>query len=176
MDFGETRTIAFSSGVQQVDPMGPEMFCLVLRPGLNRFREEFEGEGAEAFSYLDDVSLGLMGVTANRVRAFAFLRRDLVDISIVVNTAKTVALPPKGHAPTTEEISPVERVDVRIVGEGGVTVVCVPIGTEKCALERAIEVVRDRGADRLALCLVTCRTSKRRPSSQSNPSGRRQTI
>ena len=166
MDFGETRTIAFSSGVQQVDPMGPEMFCLVLRPGLNRFREEFEGEGAEAFSYLDDVSLGLMGVTANRVRAFAFLRRDLVDISIVVNTAKTVALPPKGHAPTTEEISPVERVDVRIVGEGGVTV-SRSVRMNTCWSEHWREGgMESRTALRAAS--LTCRTSRRRPSSPSN--------
>ena len=42
MHSGETRTIACSSGVQQGDPMGPAMFCLVLRPGLKRFRQEFE--------------------------------------------------------------------------------------------------------------------------------------
>ncbi|CAN0567638.1 unnamed protein product, partial [Laminaria digitata] len=57
MDSGETRTIACSSGVQQGDPMGPAMFCLALRPGLKRFRQEFEGEGVEAFAYMDDVSL-----------------------------------------------------------------------------------------------------------------------
>ena len=176
MDSGETRTIACSSAVEQGDLMGSAMFFLVLRPELKRFREEFKRVGVEAFAYMDEVSLSLMVVTANTVRAFAFLRRELEDIDIVVNPTNTMALPPKNHAPTAEEISLLESVDDRIVGEGGVTVVCVPIGTEKCALERAIEVVRDRGADRLALCLVTCRTSKRRPSSQSNPSGRRQTI
>ncbi|CAN0452726.1 unnamed protein product, partial [Laminaria digitata] len=92
MDSGGTRTIACSSGVQQGDPMGPAMFCLALRPGLKRFRQEFEGEGVEAFAYMDDVSLGLTGITANTVRAFAFLRRELDDIGIVVNAAKTVAL------------------------------------------------------------------------------------
>ncbi|CAN0595363.1 unnamed protein product, partial [Laminaria digitata] len=59
MDSGETRTIACSSGVQQGDPMGSAMFCLALRPRLKRFRQEFEGEGVEAFEYMDDVSLGL---------------------------------------------------------------------------------------------------------------------
>ncbi|CAN0592776.1 unnamed protein product, partial [Laminaria digitata] len=96
MDSEETRTIACSSGVQQGDPMGPAMFCLALRPGLKRFRQEFEGEGVEAFAYMDDVSLGLMGITANTVRAFTFLRRELDDIGIVVSPAKTVALPLKG--------------------------------------------------------------------------------
>lgn len=38
MESLETRTIAFSSGVQQRDPMGPAaMFCLALQPGLKGF-------------------------------------------------------------------------------------------------------------------------------------------
>ena len=44
--------------------MGPAVFCLALRPGLKRFKEEFEGERMEAFAYIDDISLSLMGVTA----------------------------------------------------------------------------------------------------------------
>ena len=71
--------------------MGPAMFCLALRPRLKRFREEIEGEGLEDFAYMDDVSLGLMWVTANTVRAFAFPRLELDAIGIVVNNAKTVA-------------------------------------------------------------------------------------
>ena len=59
----------------------------------------------EAFAYMDDVSLGLMRITADTVRAFAFLRRELEGIGIVVNPAKTIALPPKEYAPTAEEIS-----------------------------------------------------------------------
>ena len=75
MNSRETRTIPRSSGVQQGDPMEPAMFFFALRPGLRRFREEFEREGVEAFVYLDDVSLGLMRITANTIDAFAFLRR-----------------------------------------------------------------------------------------------------
>ena len=95
MDSGETRTIACSSGVQQGDPMEPAMFWLALRPGLKRFREEFKREGVEAFAYMDDVSVGLTRITGDTVRAFAFLRREPEDIGIVVNPAKTIALPPK---------------------------------------------------------------------------------
>ncbi|CAN0229242.1 unnamed protein product, partial [Laminaria digitata] len=138
MDSEETRTIACSSSVHQGDPMGPAMFCLALRPGLKRFRQEFEEEGVEAFAYMDDVSLGVMGITANTVRAFAFLRRDLDDIGSVVSPAITVTLPPKGHAPTAEKISLLESVDVRISDEGRVTVVSVPIGTESYVQGRAI--------------------------------------
>ena len=41
--------------------MSPAICCLSLRPGLKRFREVFKGEGVEAFAFMDDVSLGLMG-------------------------------------------------------------------------------------------------------------------
>ena len=99
--------------------MGPAIFCLALRPGLKRFRLEFEREGVGAFAYVDDVSLGLTGITANTIRTFAFLRRELDGIGIVVNAAKTVALPPKGHSPTMEEISLLESVMVLISDEGG---------------------------------------------------------
>ena len=77
--------------------MGSAMFCLALRPGLKSFREEFDGDGIEAFAYMDDVSLGLTRITDDTVRAFAFLRQELQDIGIVKNPDKTVALPPKGH-------------------------------------------------------------------------------
>ena len=134
--------------------MGPATFCLGLRPGLKRFREEFEREGVEAFAYMGDVSLGLTRITADTVRAFAYLRRELEDIGIAVNPAKTIAQQPKGHAPTAEEISLLESVDVRIANEGGATVVGFPTGTDEYVLDRAMEVVRDRGADRLARCLA----------------------
>ena len=90
-----------------------------------------------------------MAVMNNTVRVFAFLRRELIDI--VVNTAKNV---PKGRAPTAEESSLLESVGARIVGEGGMTVVGVPIGSDEEVLERAMEVVRDGGADHVARCLV----------------------
>ena len=97
----------------------------------------------KAFAYVDDVSLGLTGVAVDTVRVFAFLRRELEDIDNVVNPAKTVALPPEGHASTAEEISLLNSVGVRIVSEGGVTVVGVPIGTDEYAVKRAMEVMRD---------------------------------
>ena len=87
MDSEETRTIACSSGAQEGDPVGPAIFFPALRPGLKRFRQEFEREGVKSFAYLDDVSLGFTGITANTIRAFVFLRRELDDIGIVVNAA-----------------------------------------------------------------------------------------
>lgn len=85
----------------------------------------------EAFAYMNDVSLGLIGITADTARAFAFLTRQLDDFGLVVNHAETVALPPKGYAPTTEEISLLESIGNNIPGEGGAMVVGVPISTDK---------------------------------------------
>ena len=67
---------------------------------------------------MNDVSLSLMGVTVTTVEAFAFLRRELDDIGIIVNPANTVPPPPKRHAPTAEEISLLGSVAVRVAGEG----------------------------------------------------------
>ena len=72
----------------------------------------------------------------------------------MVNTSKTVALPSKGHAPTAEEISLLESVDVRVADEGEVTVVGVLIGTDEYVLERAREIVKEGGTDHLASCLA----------------------
>ena len=72
----------------------------------------------------------------------------------MVSTAKTVEIPPTAPARTVEEVSLLESVDDRVVGEGGVMVDSVPIETDKYMLERALAVVRDGGADRLAHCLT----------------------
>ena len=39
----------------------------------------------EVFAYMGGASLNLKGVTANRIRAYAFLPRELDDVGIVVN-------------------------------------------------------------------------------------------
>ena len=79
--------------------MEPRNSCLALHPGLRRFREELEAEGVEAVACMGDASLGLMRITADTVTAVAFLRRELEDIGVVANHAKTVVLPPKNVRP-----------------------------------------------------------------------------
>lgn len=115
-----------------------------------------------------------MGFTANTVRASAYLRRELGDIGIVANPAKTVVLPLEGHARTAEEISLLASVDVRISEKEGVTMVGVLIGTEEHVVERTVGVVKDEGAAAWHVASLACRISKRRPTSPSNLSVRRQ--
>lgn len=170
MGCGEVRAIAC---IQQGDAMWSAVLCLrpCLRPGLRRFREEIEQEGVEDFPYMNDINLGVMGVTAITIRSSAFLRRRLHDIGIAVNPVKTMATQPKGHVPTAEEVSLFKSSDVGIV-EGEMTVVGIPIGTEDYVLERATGEGKGRGAECFALI---SRISKRRLSS-SNPSGSGQVI
>ena len=66
MGSGDTSAIDWFRGVQG-DPMGAIMFWLALQPELKCFRDQFEGERVENFVYMDGVSLGLTGVTANTV-------------------------------------------------------------------------------------------------------------
>lgn len=73
---GETRTITRSCGVQQQDPIWRALFCPAVRPGLKRFREEFEGEEVEPFAYMDYISPDFMVVTANAIRTVSFLRHE----------------------------------------------------------------------------------------------------
>lgn len=73
----------------------------------------------EAFAYTDDISLGFMGVTANTIRAVSFVRSGRDDIGIVVNRAKTVALPRSRNAPMAEEVSLVESIDICMLPKRG---------------------------------------------------------
>ena len=83
----------------------------------------------KTFAYMNDISLVLM-VTANTTAATITFFRRVDEMGIVANPAKTVLLPPKGHAPTAEEVvSLLENVDVRTSEQGGVTVVGVRVGT-----------------------------------------------
>lgn len=75
----------------QIDPMGPAMLCLALRPG------------AEAFACMDHISLGGIRVMAKTIWAVPVLRRELDNIGMVVNPDKPSRRPPKGRAPTADD-------------------------------------------------------------------------
>ena len=157
------RVLSDGLGGNQNDPLlqrsptrRPHGIDNVLSCFATRAKAFQEGirEGRSGILRVHGLSRGLTRVTANTIRAFAFLRRELEDIGVVVNTSKTVALPPKGHSPTAEEVSLLESVDVRGADKGGVTEVGAPIGTDECALERTRDIVKEGGTDHLAHCLV----------------------
>lgn len=65
-----------------------------------------------------------------------FIQHDTCEIDIAINPSKAVALPPKGHAPTSEDCN-LGSMSVRIVGTSGVRVVRVPIGNGAHAVKIA---------------------------------------
>ena len=118
MESEERRKIDCSSGVQQGNAMEPTLFCMPLLPVLKRTRAEFELRGIEVFAYLDDISIGMMEITPDTVAVVPFLQRELSNIGIAINPSKTVALFPKGHVPTPEQIVLVEGIGVSIAERG----------------------------------------------------------
>lgn len=56
-----------------------------------------------------------------------------MDVEVVTNRAKTVALPPPKHIPMPEEIVLLARVRVEIAKGGEAVVVDIPIGVEAFA-------------------------------------------
>ena len=65
-----------------------------------------------------------------------------------------MALPPKGRATSTEEVSLSGSIDAHTAKEGEVTVVGIPRGVEDYMLERAMKVTKDGCADRFARYLT----------------------
>ena len=94
--------------------MDPALFYMSLLPVLKRIREEFEPRGVEAFVYLDDIGIGMSEITPDSARVVSFIQHELCQIDVAVNPSKTVALPPKGHVPTPEEIALLGGIGVRI--------------------------------------------------------------
>ena len=83
----------------------------------------------------------------------SILERELTARGVHLNPGKTVALTPKGHVPTPEDISLLAGVGIRIADEGGIKVVRAPVVSDEFAIERAIGIVRDGGAEQPARML-----------------------
>ena len=87
----------------------------------------------------------------------------------MANPVEIILSPPKRLAPTA--MSLLESVDARIAEEGGLTVVSVPIDTEKYIVARGVGVVvtgGGAGPPGVLPHVMKRRRSKRRPSSSSN--------
>ena len=83
----------------------------------------------------------------------SFLERELTARGVHLNPGKTVAWTPKGHVPTPEDISLLAGVGIRVADEGVIKVVRTPVVSDEFAIERAIGIVRDGGAEQPARML-----------------------
>ena len=71
----------------------------------------------------------MMEIIPDTVEVVPCLQRELSNIGIPINPSKTVAVPPKRHVPTPEQIALLEGSGVSIAERGGVRVVVVLVGT-----------------------------------------------
>ena len=74
-----------------------------------------------------------------------------LEIGIAANPTKIAGAPPQKRVRVVEDVS--LRVNVPVSEEGGVTLVGVPIGTDKHVVDHAQGEVWGGGADCLASCL-----------------------
>ena len=81
-----------------------------------RVRQEYESQEVEAYAYLDDITIAAHEISPGTVGAadeispgtmgvVPFLEGELTARGIHLNPGKTVALAPKGHVPTPEDVS-----------------------------------------------------------------------
>lgn len=66
-----------------------------------------------------------------------FLQHNMCEIDIAINPSKAVALPPRGHVPTSEDINLLGSMSVRIVETSGVRVLSMPTGNDAYAVKIA---------------------------------------
>lgn len=150
MNSGKISKIDCSSGVQQGDAMGPPLLCMPLLSVPKCLREEFEVPGVETFACLDNISIGIKEMTPNSAGVAPSLLDKLCETGIVIRPIKTVALPPKAHVRTPEEMSLLRGIGVCIAEGGGVKVTDVPIGKRAYAMIRAIDGRAEQLAEQFA--------------------------
>ena len=107
----------------------------------------------EAYAYLDDVTVAADDISPGTVEVVPFLERELTARDVHLNPGKRVALVPKGHVPTPEEMSLLAGVGVRIADETGIKVIGVPVGSDEFEIKSAIGIAGDGGAQQFARML-----------------------
>lgn len=79
------------------------MFDVAARSG--KVKESSDNIGLEAPAFVKNINIVMAGVAAGTIAALPFLQRELGDICIITNPAKTGGLQPRRHIPTAREIS-----------------------------------------------------------------------
>jgi hypothetical protein len=102
-------------GVQQGDPLGPLLFCLVLQLLLLRINDKFKGIPTPA--YLDDVTIGGLKDAVTARSALDFIRMEGPIYGLKLNMSKTIVFQPHGLLESTIPYFP----DIRV---------CSALGTE----------------------------------------------
>jgi hypothetical protein len=102
-------------GVQQGDPLGPLLFCLVLQLLLLRVNDEFKGTPTPA--YLDDVTVGPLRDAVTARSALVFVKSEGPTYGLYLTLINPLAFQPHGLLESTTLYFP----DVKV---------CSSLGTE----------------------------------------------
>jgi hypothetical protein len=81
-------------GVQQGDPLGPLLFCLVLQLLLLRVNDKFKGTPTPAF--LDDVTVGPLKDVVTARSTLDFVKSEGPGYGFYLNLLQTLAFQPHG--------------------------------------------------------------------------------
>uniref|UniRef100_A0A0G4I397 Reverse transcriptase domain-containing protein n=1 Tax=Chromera velia CCMP2878 TaxID=1169474 RepID=A0A0G4I397_9ALVE len=93
-DTGETKVIFSEEGVQQGDVMGPALFCIGLKPVLdrlsNRLREQHRSKSTFIGAFMDDV--GLIFPSGGLSRAWVAAEEEFRSFNLKLNLGKDKSL------------------------------------------------------------------------------------
>uniref|UniRef100_A0A0G4I9I0 Reverse transcriptase domain-containing protein n=1 Tax=Chromera velia CCMP2878 TaxID=1169474 RepID=A0A0G4I9I0_9ALVE len=93
-DTGETKVIFSEEGVQQGDVMGPTLFCIGLKPVLDRLserlREQHRSKSTFIGTFMDDV--GLIFPSGGLSRAWAAAEEEFRSFNLKLNLGKDKSL------------------------------------------------------------------------------------
>ena len=177
MDGKADATVLHSrQGVQQGDNLGPMLFSLALLPLMREFGQRFPHVSLPG--YLDDLTLlcrsgdGLAADLELLRVAFAWIKQQLAAIGIEINMApgKTrcllpadAAAPhdlPTGRAHDVAAWASAALGGVLVVGEGGLVLAGVPVGSTAYVQRTAAELLRSAESESLAAELAGCRDTQ----------------
>ena len=91
MGSGKRAKLECSRGMQQEHTLGPDMFCLPLRPVHTKVREECESQAVETYPYLDHITIAAYEISPGPVGVMPFFEKDLTMRGIHLNPGKTIA-------------------------------------------------------------------------------------
>jgi hypothetical protein len=113
--FTGADVVLFYIGVQQGDPLGPFLFCLVLQLLLLRVNDKLKGTPTPAL--LDDATVGPLRDVVTARSALDFVKLEGPGYDLYLNQIKTLAFQPHGLLESTTLYFP----DVKV---------CSSLGTE----------------------------------------------
>lgn len=79
---------------------------------------------------MDGFAISCLDINRDTLQAITFLEEELQQMVVVLNEAKTVALPPMSHAAASRENAPLLVVRVSAAEEGRTTVVGILLSNE----------------------------------------------